>query len=81
MPIYSSFTENPGAVLFGTLVTGAAVKYGVSWWMRWKRLSEFELVGRVAALYMYPVKSCQRISVQSGLCTSAGLQSDGIRDR
>ncbi|ESO82966.1 hypothetical protein LOTGIDRAFT_134202 [Lottia gigantea] len=49
--------------------------------MRWKSSTEFEKVGRVSALYVYPVKSFGGLCVQNGKCTKLGLEYGGVRDR
>lgn len=48
---------------------------------RWKdrrlrKIEHYEQVGHVAGLYVYPVKSCAGISLETADCFTEGLQFD-----
>lgn len=63
------------------LLAGAAVKWISAEWFRKKKEKQFERVGTLSALNLFPVKSCRGISLQSARCTVLGLQSNGVIDR
>lgn len=63
------------------LVAGTAVKLLSAEWFRKKKEKQFEQVGTISGLTVFPVKSCRGISLQSARCTVPGLQSDDVTDR
>ncbi|XP_046381838.1 mitochondrial amidoxime-reducing component 1-like isoform X1 [Haliotis rufescens] len=70
----------PVAVFF-TLAAGVVIKYILSAIVG-SRKREYELVGEVASLTCYPIKSCGGFNVESGNCTNLGLQvENGVIDR
>jgi hypothetical protein len=73
-------SDSPGALLAALLV-GSAVKYGAGVWLRWRDTRSFKLVGRVAALYVFPIKSFRGIAVEKGELTRLGLKNAGVTDR
>lgn len=42
---------------------------------------EWESVGKVSKVFVYPVKSCKAISVETADADSLGLLYNGVRDR
>ena len=48
---------------------------------RKRRLDEYELVGEVASIHCYPVKSMRAISHEVGFCTVSGIRMLNARDR
>lgn len=42
---------------------------------------EWESVGKVSKVFVYPVKSCKAISVETADADSLGLLYKGVRDR
>ncbi|XP_046578219.1 mitochondrial amidoxime-reducing component 1-like [Haliotis rubra] len=72
---------NGSAYIFGTLAVASAAKYAFGAYTRWQKLQRFELVGRVSALNVFPVKSCGGISVQRALSSRLGLRVQGVTDR
>ncbi|KAL5008008.1 hypothetical protein ScPMuIL_013589 [Solemya velum] len=73
-------SDSPAQVLL-VLTAGSALKYAASAWLAHKCKEEFRQVGKVAALYLYPVKSCKGIRVKHGRLTSLGLEYNGAVDR
>lgn len=68
---------SPAAVL-GTLAAGALIKHlGAAYTAK----KDFVYVGKVSELYVWPVKSCGGLKVQSGQCESTGLFHGGVGDR
>ncbi|XP_067680507.1 mitochondrial amidoxime-reducing component 1-like [Haliotis asinina] len=69
------------AAVFLTLAGGVVIKYILSAIVGSRR-RDYELVGEVASLTCYPIKSCGGFNVESGYCTNLGLQvADSILDR
>ncbi|XP_046551239.1 mitochondrial amidoxime-reducing component 1-like [Haliotis rubra] len=64
------------AAVFLTLAGGVVIKYILSAIVGSRR-REYELVGEVASLTCYPIKSCRGFTVESGYCTNLGLQVAG----
>ncbi|XP_070570881.1 mitochondrial amidoxime-reducing component 1-like [Ptychodera flava] len=66
-------------------VAGLAVCAFGAAWMLWRRSKQARrtmvAVGKVSGLFIYPVKSCARIEVQSGKCCRIGLISGILKDR
>ncbi|XP_054836315.1 mitochondrial amidoxime reducing component 2-like [Eublepharis macularius] len=65
-------------------VAGAALALGVAAaWRRRRRQSRqsLEQVGTVTGLFIYPLKSCRRVSVEDAEVTSLGLRKGDLRDR
>ena len=70
-----------GKVLFAMGAVGAA---GMWWWLRGRVAPQtlpdpesFKTpVAKVAKLYLYPVKSCHRIELESSKCLTRGLKYD-----
>ncbi|XP_032072385.1 mitochondrial amidoxime reducing component 2-like isoform X1 [Thamnophis elegans] len=80
------FSGLPPPLLLAYICTAAALLYGVvaAWRWQWSRRSRsprLKLVGTVAALFIYPVKSCRGVSVKRAEMTSLGLGSEKLRDR
>lgn len=73
-------SESPAQVLL-MLTAGSALKYAAAAWLARKCREEFRAVGKVAALYIYPVKSFKGIQVKHGKLTSLGLEYNGAVDR
>ena len=77
--------DNSGKVLL-TLGLGAVGAAGMWWWLRGRVVSapqslpdpeSFKTpVAKVAKLYLYPVKSCHRIELESSKCLTRGLKYD-----
>ena len=68
--------------VFATLVGGVVVKYIFSAVVASRRGRDYELVGEVASLTCYPIKSCGGFNVRTGDCTNIGLRVDGnVLDR
>lgn len=43
--------------------------------------TSYQYVGTISELYLYPVKSCQGIKVNSLRCTTLGVEYDSMYDR
>ena len=77
--------DNSGKVLLA-LGLGAVGAAGMWWWLRGRVVSapqslpdpeSFKTpVAKVAKLYLYPVKSCHRIELESSKCLTRGLKYD-----
>ena len=67
-------------ILLGLTTICVAKHVGAILWRR-KKFANFEYVGNVSAINLYPVKSTAPISLQSAQCTKHGLCSEGIHDR
>ncbi|KAK6181651.1 hypothetical protein SNE40_009466 [Patella caerulea] len=80
MVAFSVDSDSPAAIL-GTLAAGALLQYGFGAYCSWKERSTYRFVGRVAELYVYPVKSFGGLSVQSAKCTKVGLEHGSVTDR
>ena len=70
-----------GKVLLAVSAGIAAATAVVWWWMRRGKRGpdpqSFQTpVGKVAKLYLYPLKSCHRIEVESAQCLIRGLKYD-----
>uniref|UniRef100_A0A8C6Y742 Molybdenum cofactor sulfurase middle domain-containing protein n=1 Tax=Naja naja TaxID=35670 RepID=A0A8C6Y742_NAJNA len=68
------------------ICTAAALLSGIAaaWvWQRSRRSRRprLKLVGTVAALFIYPVKSCRGVAVKRAEMTSLGLRGEKLRDR
>ena len=46
------------------------------WWRKRNQAESYEKVGYVSGLYIYPVKSCKGISLDSAVCLIEGIQFD-----
>ena len=77
----SKLMEQKGIIL--AVVGGAAAAtVAVLLMSRRKRLKDqYELVGEVASIHCYPVKSMQAIRHDVGFCSSTGLRMLNTRDR
>ncbi|XP_041351133.1 uncharacterized protein LOC121370098 [Gigantopelta aegis] len=80
MSSVSEFTTPP-SVLLATLAATSAMKFAFSAVIRWRYSQDFEQVGRVTALNIFPAKSCSGYSVQSAECTLLGLRHCDVTDR
>lgn len=60
------------------LLSISAVAVSVAAVIYWRRRQskEFHAVGQVTGLYVYPVKSCKGIPLDSVVCLEQGLQHD-----
>ncbi|XP_070805309.1 mitochondrial amidoxime reducing component 2-like [Pituophis catenifer annectens] len=72
--------------LLAWICTAAALLSGVVAAWRWQRSRRsrrprLKLVGTVAELFIYPVKSCRGVAVKRAEMTSLGLGSEKLRDR
>ena len=77
--------DNSGKVLLA-LGLGAVGAAGMWWWLRGRVVSALQSlpdpesfktpVAKVAKLYLYPVKSCHRIELESSKCLTRGLKYD-----
>ena len=67
-------------ILLGLTTICVAKHIGAILWRR-KKLANFEYVGNVSAINLYPVKSTAPIALQSARCTKHGLCFEGIHDR
>lgn len=77
-----SFNSNSSpACIFATLAAGSAVKIIAGYLLSKQRDDPYELVGRVSALYCYPIKSFRGLTVEKGECTALGLSCYGVTDR
>ena len=56
------------------------IAFGFLWWKQRKGIKAerlvFEKIGHVAGIFIYPVKSCKGISLNSANCLIEGLESD-----
>ncbi|KAK7493476.1 hypothetical protein BaRGS_00015376 [Batillaria attramentaria] len=75
-------SSSPGAI-FATLAAGSVLKLAAGYVLRrcQEPASDYRLVGRVSALYCYPIKSFRGMQVQEGECTALGLRCFGVTDR
>lgn len=74
----------PGPRWLGVAALGlAAVALGAVTWRRARsrRRRRLQQVGTVSELWIYPVKSCKGVSVDTAECTALGLRSGHLRDR
>ncbi|XP_015280849.1 PREDICTED: LOW QUALITY PROTEIN: mitochondrial amidoxime reducing component 2-like [Gekko japonicus] len=63
-------------------VAGATLALGVAAaWRRRRAHRSLVQVGTVSGLYIYPVKSCRRVSVEDAEATELGLRKGDLRDR
>lgn len=69
--------DNTIVVLAGS----SLFKYAAFLYLTKKRRSKYQKVGAVSELYIYPVKSCKGIKVDSLRCTKLGVEYEGVRDR
>lgn len=63
------------AILLGTTATAVSVSFGILLFQKWKRNQvpkQWEEVGIVTQLYIYPLKSGKRIPLQQAECTKFG---------
>ncbi|XP_046581353.1 LOW QUALITY PROTEIN: mitochondrial amidoxime-reducing component 1-like [Haliotis rubra] len=67
--------------LFSFFIIVSAIKLTALSWLRKKRGEMFECVGRVHALYTFPVKSCGAIECQEAEATQLGFSYRGLLDR
>lgn len=67
--------------IVAALVAGSALKYIIYYLIEIQESKKYKKVGRVSALYIYPVKSCHGIQVEEGECTYLGLSCFGMTDR
>ncbi|XP_046336634.1 mitochondrial amidoxime-reducing component 1-like [Haliotis rufescens] len=67
--------------LFTFFVIVSAIKLTALGWLRKKRGEMFECVGRVHALYNFPIKSCGAIECQEAEATGLGFSYRGLLDR
>ncbi|XP_067675437.1 mitochondrial amidoxime-reducing component 1-like isoform X2 [Haliotis asinina] len=67
--------------LFSFFIIVSGIKLTALSWLRKKRSEMFECVGRVHALYTFPVKSCGAIECQEAQATPLGLSYQGLLDR
>ncbi|XP_013404530.1 mitochondrial amidoxime reducing component 2 [Lingula anatina] len=65
---------------FAGLLSAAAAKYVFTWWI-YRNTQQFRLVGRVADLIIYPVKSAKGVSVEAAQVSKLGLKSGDMMDR
>ncbi|KAK3093138.1 hypothetical protein FSP39_011655 [Pinctada imbricata] len=74
---------SPAAVTLAGLTTASLVKYVASAWISSRAVShkDFEYVGTVKELNVYPVKSLRGLSVQTAKSTTLGLHYGGVGDR
>lgn len=73
--------SNSPACIFATLVAGSALKLLGGYLTARNEANGYRPVGRVAALYVYPIKSFRGIQVEEGDCTALGLSCFGVTDR
>jgi len=64
------------AVVAGFIVLAAT---GLAWWK--KRREVYHPVGRISRLFIFPIKSCRGIELQSAECSYLGMCKNLIRDR
>ncbi|XP_076442093.1 mitochondrial amidoxime-reducing component 1-like [Babylonia areolata] len=78
-----SLDSDSPAYILAALAAGTAFKVLAGYWISRNADpdSEYRLVGRVSALYCYPVKSFRGIQVDEGDCTPVGLSCFGVTDR
>ncbi|GAB6019524.1 Mitochondrial amidoxime-reducing component 1 [Chamberlinius hualienensis] len=67
------------AILAGQLLLGIGAVWSI--WQIWKKRYNYRLVGKVSAVYIFPIKSCRGIKVPAAKFTKLGPQACGIRDR
>ncbi|CAH1791886.1 unnamed protein product [Owenia fusiformis] len=76
--MFDIFCEN---VLFSALVSGSLVKLSALYLLHKNRIKNAPIVGKVAAIFVYPIKSCKGIKVEQAEVTWEGLKWNGIMDR
>lgn len=62
--------------LIALSVSAIAASVAAVVYMRYKWRNEFHAVGKVTGLYIYPVKSCKGIRLDSAVCLEQGLEHD-----
>ncbi|XP_026551513.1 mitochondrial amidoxime reducing component 2-like [Pseudonaja textilis] len=82
----SSGLPLPPLLLAWICTAAAALLFGIAAAWRWQRSRRssrprLKLVGTVAALFIYPVKSCRGVAVKRAEMTSLGLRGEKLRDR
>ncbi|GAB6030726.1 Mitochondrial amidoxime-reducing component 1 [Chamberlinius hualienensis] len=72
---------SPGKIVVGIAAAGA-LAYAAHRIVHMKCKSKaFREVGVLSAIYLYPIKSCRGILLESAECLKLGLRSEFIRDR
>ena len=70
------------ALTMAGLAAGAVFKYAaVAWIAAGNRQRDYEYVGTVKELYVYPIKSLKGLKVDSAKTTTLGLHYGGVGDR
>ena len=59
----------------------SAWKFLTAAWIRKRMLGQFEHVGTVADLIVYPVKGCGGNHLDEAICGPHGVEIHGIKDR
>uniref|UniRef100_A0ACB8GAM1 Uncharacterized protein n=1 Tax=Sphaerodactylus townsendi TaxID=933632 RepID=A0ACB8GAM1_9SAUR len=73
---------SPSRIAWLCAAGGAALALGAAAaWRRRRARRDVAQVGTVTGLYIYPVKSCQRVSVEEAEVTRMGLRKGDLRDR
>ncbi|GAB1609366.1 mitochondrial amidoxime reducing component 2-like [Argonauta hians] len=76
-----TLSKDESARVMTSLIAGSFLKHCVSVWFHRMRQNYFVTVGRVAAIFCYPVKSCRWLSVEKAWCTQLGISYKSVGDR
>ncbi|XP_029646901.1 mitochondrial amidoxime reducing component 2 [Octopus sinensis] len=76
-----SLSEDHSARVMASLMAGSFFKHCISVWFHRNRCNYFVTVGRVSAIFCYPVKSCRWLSVERAWCTRLGISYKDVGDR
>ena len=69
------------SAILGGVAASATILLVVGYFIYRRRRKEYQVVGTVSRICLYPIKSCRGIDLQAAQCTTSGLQAQGLKDR
>jgi len=72
---------SPEGSVFCSLLLGGAAAHGICYLLSKKEERDFELVGQVSSIYLYPIKSCAGLFLSEADLSPRGAVINGVTDR